>query len=84
MKEIWIYLELYFETYEFSNLGIFLDFSEFIFDFLMIKIIKKKTKKVVFLREIHVDATWHARPRGSATWTHAAPTRRDVIYLYLS
>ena len=30
-----------------------------------------------------MDATWHARPRGSATWAHAAPTRRDVHYLYL-
>ena len=31
MKEIWINLELYFQSYEF--LGNFLDFLEFIFDF---------------------------------------------------
>ena len=31
-----------------------------------------------------MDATWHARPRGSATRAHAAPTRRDInIYLYI-
>ena len=42
MKEIWINLELYFESYELSNfLGIFLDFFEFIFDFKTIKTIKK-------------------------------------------
>ena len=34
MKEIWINLELYFESYEFSNFrDFFPDFSEFIFDF---------------------------------------------------
>ena len=27
-----------------------------------------------------MDATWHARPRGSATQAHAVPTRRDVTY----
>ena len=35
----------------------------------------------VFLRGIHVDATWHARPCGSATRAHAAPTRRDVTHI---
>ena len=31
-----------------------------------------------------MDATWHARPRGSATRAHAAPTRRcDAIYIYI-
>ena len=35
-------------------------------------------------RETHMDATWHARPRSSATRAHAAPTRRDVTcYLYI-
>ena len=33
MKEIWMNLELYFESYDFYNfLGIFLDFSDFIFE----------------------------------------------------
>ena len=33
MKEIWINLELYFESYEFYNFkGFFSDFSNFIFD----------------------------------------------------
>ena len=32
-----------------------------------------------------MDATWHARPRGSATRTRAAPTWRDTyIFIYLS
>ena len=31
-----------------------------------------------------MDATWHARPRGSATRTRAAPTWRDIhIDIYL-
>ena len=29
-----------------------------------------------------MDARWHARPRGSATWAHAAPTRHDVMCAY--
>ena len=34
MKEIWINLELYFESYEFSNFyGFFLNFSEFLMNF---------------------------------------------------
>ena len=36
----------------------------------MFKIIKKY-KKWVSIARAHVDATWHARPRGSATWTRA-------------
>ena len=35
-------------------------------------------------RGTRVDATWHARPRGSATRTRAAPTWRDIhIYLFI-
>ena len=33
-----------------------------------------------------MDATWHARPRGSATRAHAVPTRRcdiHIIYIYM-
>ena len=31
-----------------------------------------------------MDATWHARPRGSAARTRAAPTWRDIhIYLFI-
>ena len=30
-----------------------------------------------------MDATWHARPRGSATRAQAVLTRRRDIYLYL-
>ena len=33
-------------------------------------------------RGTRVDATWHARPHGSATQTHAAPMRR-IMYIYL-
>ena len=35
----------------------------------------------VFLRGIHVDVTWHARPCGSAMRAHAAPMRRDVTHI---
>ena len=42
MKEIWINLELYFEIYEISNFRDFSRFfSEFIFDCLVLKLIKK-------------------------------------------
>ena len=43
----------------------------------------KIRQKGVFSRGTHVDATWRARPRGSATRAHAAPTRRDATH-YLS
>ena len=30
-----------------------------------------------------MDATWHARPRGSAMRAHAAPTRRcDALFIF--
>ena len=57
---------------------IFLNFSELILRFLMIKTIKIKAKKGFILCGTHVDATWHSGPRGSSTQAHAAPTRRDV------
>ena len=42
--------------------------------------LKKMQKESIFARG-HVDATWQSRPRGVATWTHAAPTRRISIYI---
>ena len=56
---------------------IFLDFSRIYFDF---NSFKKWQKGGIFLQEPRadvarhgtcVDATWHTRPRGSATRTHA-------------
>ena len=32
-------------------------------------------------RGARVDATWHARPRGSAMGTHAAPTWRGIYFI---
>ena len=58
-----------------------MDFSELILQFLMIKKIKIKAKIGFIFAWDHVDATWHARPRGSATRAHEA--RCDVhIYIY--
>ena len=88
MKEIWINLELYFKRYDFYSFRdffwIFLDFSDLNFYLKMIKIIKIKNKKKRWGRGARVDATWHARPRGSATRTHAARLRGACIYsIYL-
>ena len=44
--------------------------------------IKKLQKALNISRGSHVDAMWHLGPHGSATWAHAAPTRR-YIYIYL-
>ena len=52
--------------------GIFLDLFKYIFEFKSIKTIKNKQKADYLSRGTHVDATWHARPRGRATWTHAS------------
>ena len=48
------------------------DFSGFIFYFKSIKTIKIKAKRGLFSSGTHVDATWHARPRGRATRTHTS------------
>ena len=73
MKKIWINLELYFESYEFSNFRDFFQiFQNLFLDFKLLKRIKKGGKKGVFSRGTHVDATWHARPRGRATRTHTS------------
>ena len=63
---------------------IFRDFSDFIFDLKTLKIIKEMIKRGSFLRGSHVDATWHAGPRCSATRAHAAPTRRTFIIIYIT
>ena len=82
MKEIWINLELYIKSYEFS---IFRDFFRIflnLFQFLNGKNELKMAKSGVISVRVHVDATWHSRPRGSVTRAHAAPTRCD-IYLHI-
>ena len=71
------------------NFLIFRDFFGFFriyFRFLNVENNLKTGKMGLFLRGTHVDATWHARPRGSATRAHAAPTQHDVTcaYLYIS
>ena len=47
----------------------------------------KISKKGGLFARGHVDATWHARPRASATWAHAsayvAQVTRVHIYIYL-
>ena len=71
MKEIWINLELYFESYEFSNFRDFFQIFLNLFSiFKVLKTMKKGQKGVILSRRTHVDATWHARPRGKATRTH--------------
>ena len=65
----------------------FRDFSDF---FLIIFSILNRffNKKMgLFFARGHVDATWQSRPRGSATWTHAAPTQQGEvshIYIYIT
>ena len=56
----------------------FLTFNDFIFYLNRFKINKNK-KNIYFARGARVDATWHARPRGSATRTRAAPMWRVYI-----
>ena len=74
MKEIWINLELYFESYEFSNLKDFFGFFLNLFSiFKVLKRISKMQKRGLFSRGTHVDATWHLGPRGRATQTHMSP-----------
>ena len=49
------------------NFLIFGDFLNLFFIFKEFKTIKNMQKDGIFLRGTHVDATWHARPRGRAT-----------------
>ena len=62
----------------FLFLGIFSGFFLLILRFLNVKNNLNKTKSGYFPCGTHVDAMWHARPRGSATRAHAAPTRHDA------
>ena len=81
MKEIWINLELYFESYEFYNFQGF--FQIFLILFSILNHFLINIKMGLFFARGHVDATWQSRPRGSAPWTHAAPTWRDnITYIY--
>ena len=68
MKEIWINLELYFESYEFYNFsGIFRDFSDFIFD---LKPFKKKGFR------FRAGPTWMQRGNPGHAAAPRGPTRR--------
>ena len=49
----------------------------------MLKLNKKFKKRVYYFAQVHVDATWHSGPRGSATRAHAAPTRQGDVGEYL-
>ena len=80
-KQIWLNLELYFESYEFYNFKeFFWNFSEFIwfyFRFLTFNLILKNAKKGGFNR---------ACTRGNATWTgsaHVARMRRVALTWHL-
>ena len=59
-----------------------MDFSDFIFDLKRLQLIKKGKKRFISARG-QVDATWHSRPRGSATRAHAAPTWRRYNYIHI-
>ena len=64
--------------------GFFCIFLDFICDSNPFKITKKI--KIGFWHGPHVDATWHAGPRGSATRNRSAPTWRvlsiDILFNY--
>ena len=87
MKEIWINSELYIKSYEFS---IFRDFFRIfkLFFLILFSIFKpflinnKNNNNKKKGRGARMDATWHTRPRGSATRTHAARLRGAYI-LYI-
>ena len=87
-KQIWINLQLYFESYDLYNFiefsGIFLNLFRFIFNFYLIKIIKKLAKWVHLSRE----PTWMRRgmqghvalPRGR---TRVPAWHWGDVYIYL-
>ena len=68
MKEIWINLELYFESYEFSN---FRDFLWNLFSFLSIKNNSKGQKGVYF----RAGPTWMRRDTQGHVAEPRGPTR---------
>ena len=80
MKEIWINLELYFESYEFYNFqGFFLDFFDFIFNF---KPLLNNKKRVYF----SCGATWMRRGNPSHVAAPHGLTRRlrsVIISIYI-
>ena len=80
MKEIWINLELYFQSYDFYKFeGFFPDFSDFIFDLKELKTIKKGQKGIFFAR-----VPRGCDVEGKATWqSHAGPRGAIFVYLYL-
>ena len=68
MKQIWINLELYFESYEFSNfLGFLWNFSKFCINLIQF-ILHQMNKKFLF----YCVLTWHGQNDG-ATWWHMRP-----------
>ena len=90
MKEIWINLELYFESYEFS---IFRDFFRIFLNLFLFLNNKNELTKGQKAGKFHVGPTWMRRgtqghvaaPRGPTRrlrGAYAAHTRRN-IYLYL-
>ena len=76
-KQIWINLEFYFESYEFSNFHRFLkNFSEFIlelFGFLKIKDIKKST--------FYCTLTWQLTRQRSDVSSHGDVYTRHVAHV---
>ena len=88
MKEIWINLELYFESYEFSNFRDFLQIFMNLFSiFKVLKTMKKWQKRGYFIArdpcgcDVARKATWqsHADPREHL---HGADVTRVHIFIY--
>ena len=82
MKEIWINLELYFESYGFYNFrDFFRIFSDFIFDLKRLKEIKK-WQKVFYFR---TGPTWMRRGTQGHVAAPRGPTRclRGVFNNYI-
>ena len=44
-----------------------MEFLKLIFEFKSFKTIKKRIKRGFIFAQDHMDATWHARPRGRVT-----------------
>ena len=61
----------------------FLIFNDFIFYLNRFKINKKNKKNILLSRGARVDATWHGRPRGSATQSRAAPRGAYISIILL-
>ena len=61
----------------------FLIFNDFIFYLNRFKINKKNKKNILLSRGALVDATWHGRPRVSATQSRAAPRGAYISIILL-